>query len=993
MRKRRVGSLAAAGVLAATWGIAGLTTGSVTHLVRYPVSNPLHEAAFDTGHGKEADRRGPSDPVSEQVGDRAYPRNYVDDRRVVAEHAAYVSKPYRLSRAQFHSGAASRSAAKTTPGAWKQLGPITPKVAGLASQFFDPKNFTGPSTQESGRVTALAIDPNCNTKTAPKGGFCRLWVAAAGGGIWRTNNALAAHPTWIAPPNNLPTNSFGSLLVDPNDKSGNTIYAGSGEPNGSGDSEAGLGLFRSTNGGRTWSLVKGSAKVATNRSIGSIAIRPGHPHTILIGTDVARHGSSSVNGGRRTPPHAPKLGVYKSTDNGATFSLESYLSDRTPPNPADPGAGTGSDWFQGGINKLEYDPNSNSTVYAAVFGYGLWRSKDGGATWKQVFHTVNQTDFADTMNPGDTFGDRTEFDVVDLGSKTRIYLGDSSDDLGVADAYRTNDAAAIVGDSGGQWDNTGWTMLSSDVNGTNGFLAHDYCQNAQCGYDDFVASPAGHPDTAWFGGSMNYDELPAYSTYGQGAPRRSNGRAMIRTTNGGAVDPTTVTWHDMTAVLKDPSKAWGVKSGIHPDLHAIAFAHGGFAFVGSDGGVVRVNTTSTVDESASCSKRRWNYDSSDPLASETPLQPEDLLDCQRLLKAVPRAVTSINKGLATLQFQSLSVNPAHPLTSIMGGTQDNGTWSYSNSPTWLESVGGDGGQSGFDARNGAIDYHNYFDATPEVNFHGHNPNTWLAIYDPLQISSESRSFYTPFITDPNRAGRIFTGLQHVWRSNDHGGKENYLIANGCYAVNINLFRTNPCGDWKPIGQDLTSDSFGTSKDGQYVVATARALSDKTTLWAGTRTGRVFITKNVGATPSSVKFHRLDTDKQPGRFVSGIAIDPKDANHAWVSFSGYNAYTPATKGHVFSVRYNPKTHKASWHNLSYDLGDQPVTGIARFGRTGDLYASTDFGVLRLANGSTHWVRAGKGLPMVAVYGLTVSNKADVLYAATHGRGAWRLHLPT
>ena len=128
---------------------------------------------------------------------------------------------------------------------------------------------------------------------------------------------------------------------------------------------------------------------------------------------MARHGSSSVNGGRRTPPGAPALGVYTSSNGGATFTLSTDLQGKTPPNPAT--AASGVDWFQGGITKLAFDPHNSSTVYAGIFGYGMWRSIDGGVHWVQLFAT---------MNPADTFGDRTEFDAVDAGSgKTRIYGG------------------------------------------------------------------------------------------------------------------------------------------------------------------------------------------------------------------------------------------------------------------------------------------------------------------------------------------------------------------------------------------------------------------------------------------------------------------------------------------------------------------------------------------------------------------------------------------
>src|SRR5581483_10608025 len=215
----------------------------------HEVPNALHEAAnegreahqakFERDRGKEADRQGPSSPAAEQVGNRAYPRNYVDDALAQKGRRAFNRLPSKPTTAAGRTRAATRAA---VTGPWAELGPFTPNVAGPDSQFFDPATLTGPSTQESGRVTALAIDPAC----AP--GNCRMWVAAAGGGIWRTDDALATHVNWIASPSDLPTTAFGSLYF----AGGDTVYAGSGEPNGSGDSEAGLGLFKSTDGGALW---------------------------------------------------------------------------------------------------------------------------------------------------------------------------------------------------------------------------------------------------------------------------------------------------------------------------------------------------------------------------------------------------------------------------------------------------------------------------------------------------------------------------------------------------------------------------------------------------------------------------------------------------------------------------------------------------------------------------------------------------------------------
>ena len=113
-----------------------------------------------------------------------------------------------------------------------------------------------------------------------------------------------------------------------------------------------------------------------------------------------------------------------------------------------------------------------------------------------------------------------------------------------------------------------------------------------------------------------------------------------------------------------------------------------------------------------------------------------------------------------------------------------------------------------------------------------------------------------------------------------------------------------------------------------------------------------------------------------------------------SMVGYNAYATASStatGHVFEVTYDPSSHLAIWNNRDYNLGDQPITDVAFDSNTGDLFVSTDFGVNMLRTGGSEWVPAAGSLPPVAVYGLTIDSNARVLYAATHGRGAWKLDL--
>ena len=165
------------------------------------------------------------------------------------------------------------------------------------------------------------------------------------------------------------------------------------------------------------------------------------------------------------------------------------------------------------------------------------------------------------------------------------------------------------------------------------------------------------------------------------------------------------------------------------------------------------------------------------------------------------------------------------------------------------------------------------------------------------------------IADPNpaTAGSIFQGSQSVWRTQDWGGDPAFLEAHcsefTTASADTELRRLPAIG---PAGAtDLTAASYGT-RAGSNVVAIERAASDTGTLWAATGTGRIFVSKNANEAAGSVTYSRIDLPMTPGRFISGIYFDPTNANHAWITYSGFNANTPAQPGHVFSVVFNPGT---------------------------------------------------------------------------------------
>lgn len=856
---------------------------------------------------------------------------------------------------------------------WREVGPFTLDVAQEATQN------NGQPTQWSGRLTAIAVDPKCGNNG------CRLYVGAAGGGVWRTDNALARHLHWKPLDRGLPTTSIGALLIDPHDKSGKTIYVGTGEPSGSSDSEAGLGLYKSTDRGEHWHLVPGSFAVAKDRGIGEIAIDPRDRRHILIGTTVARHSLSGVSGGRFTPPGAPTIGLYESKDGGATFQLRF----NQPQDPVDPTTANGNDFFRGGVTDIEYDPADPNTFYFTMFEYGVFRSTSNGTVHQNIYFGV--PDDGSTNPGGAPLGIRYEVAAAKLANgKTRLYVHDGRNEVpgptGLVDAsrvLRTDDARAAT---------PTFQMLSSPTRGTPGYSSFDIC-GGQCSYDMPIAVSPANPDVVMIGGQTQYGELPPYA----GADR-SNGRNIVLSRDAG------VLFTDMSGEAKDPFEA------NHPDVQILAFhpKNPNILFIGSDGGIVRTSGR-YVDDSSDCAEPDRN------------LSGLNLTECQMFLSSIPDELITMNAGLRTLQFQDLQPNPSNPLGEAIGGTQDNGTLGFSGSGTWLNFVSGDGGQSGIDATQGNIRYHTYFAQQGDVNFRGNDPQWWSWIFDPILFSPEGSGFYIPFTADPVVSKTAFAGSESVWRTQNAGGDKDFLenncnVLGGPRSSQLNQGVDSGCGDWEKLGQGSLITGPSSDKGTGYVVAIERAKTNTGTIWAGTRRGRIFVAKNADSNnpatqvqepdccatgmnerQTEVVFTRIDTPAQPRRFPSGISVDPRDpsGNTAFISFSGYEAYTPGQPGHVFKAVYNPATGTATWTDLSYDLGDLPITDVELDAPSGDLYASFDWGVLRLPAGGTSWVEAARGLPKVATYELSQATipgtSKRVIYAATHGRGGWRLVL--
>lgn len=202
----------------------------------------------------------------------------------------------------------------------------------------------------SGRINDLEMHPR-NHRI--------LYVAAAGGGVWKSADA----GTTFAPIFDEHCQSIGVVTLDPSDPD-NTVYVGTGETWTRNSVSVGCGLFRSRDGGTTWEKLG----FENSERIASVLIHPNDPGTIYVGVLGALWSDSE------------ERGVYKSTDGGQTWERILYLNPRT------------------GLADLAMDPSDPNTLYASMWEFrrtawsfesgggssALFKSTDGGKSWSKI---------------------------------------------------------------------------------------------------------------------------------------------------------------------------------------------------------------------------------------------------------------------------------------------------------------------------------------------------------------------------------------------------------------------------------------------------------------------------------------------------------------------------------------------------------------------------------------------------------------------------------
>lgn len=260
-----------------------------------------------------------------------------------------------------------------------------PTDSSIGWEFMGPTNLDIPyrtyygTRPINGRVNGLAWDP-VDPST--------YYLAAAGGGVWKTTDAGG---TWVPLSDDWPTIHANAVAVDPSNR--NTVYAGTGDFHGGVGYS--LGLMKSPDGGSTWSL-KGAAEFG-NKAISSIAIDPETPSRILVTTG---RGASGGNGN-----------VWRSNDGGETWSTA---------------MGTSAVWWEVCFGAKDTGTGTR-WLYAVGGGTGgnVWRSGDRGSTWTQLLPPISAGNHsrleiaASPISPNTVYllvpADRTIWKSIDAG--------------------------------------------------------------------------------------------------------------------------------------------------------------------------------------------------------------------------------------------------------------------------------------------------------------------------------------------------------------------------------------------------------------------------------------------------------------------------------------------------------------------------------------------------------------------------------------------------
>lgn len=299
--------------------------------------------------------------------------------------------------------------------------------------------------------------------------------------------------------------------------------------------------------------------------------------------------------------------------------------------------------------------------------------------------------------------------------------------------------------------------------------------------------------------------------------------------------------------------------------------------------------------------------------------------------------TNITNGIVNSQLYSISCAQTTP-DLVLAGLQDNGSIGYELG-SWEQLTQGDGMVCHIDPTDANYLYTSYsFGVIYRITL---SPPTFTTISENLPGGQQDGKWVTPYQLDPNDPSVIFACYEGVYRSNDRGDSWS-LLATPVPGVKINYLAIAP--------------------------------SNSNTLYIGYQDA-VYRSFNGGINWDNVT-GSLPTGSV---YISGIQVDPADANAVIITLSGYDA------GNKVYVSINAGD---TWGNVTATgLPNLPVNCAELDPATGATYLGTDAGIYVWDGSSSSWIEDNAGLPNVVVTDLDLQHASGLLRAGTFGRGLW------
>jgi len=320
-----------------------------------------------------------------------------------------------------------------------------------------------------------------------------------------------------------------------------------------------------------------------------------------------------------------------------------------------------------------------------------------------------------------------------------------------------------------------------------------------------------------------------------------------------------------------------------------------------------------------------------------PLSPNTLFECNdgglHKSSGTNLVWSDLSNGLGITQFYRVAT--ADNATFVLGGSQDNGTKRVTFAGGSNPLTGGDGMDCQIDPSNSSTFYTS--SQYGNINRTFNNGQNYTNISDNIP-GNPTGDWITPFILHPNDPSTLYAGYVHLYRSDNRG--TNWTDITPTLSPNGSLIRRIAM---TPQDDDLIYFVSGNS--------TIRYTTNHGNNWS-------VLTGTTG-------------------YVTDIAINPKDKNHIFVTYSGYS-----------SQRIAEYRVGIGWKSISDSLPRIPVHCIAIDSSNGTLYVGTDFGVFYRDHTMDEWAPFNNDLPTVEVTDLGINYATNEIWASTYGRGMWK-----